>query len=351
MSLDINSPTSAALLGVGGNIASGLFNLIDTGGAMHRQRKLMRYQSQLQSDLMAQQNAYNMALYQRQYDDNMKMWDLNNAYNTPAAQRKRLEDAGYNPYALLGQNGTQGTSQHLPNPPTASGVNGSAVGMAEPLRNDFSFLGNAIKDYMSSKMMYEQVREQSAKSDMTEQDAKYKEMRLLLDIRNALADERKKLADAKLSDFQREEIEQNITFLENTWNARVSVLNATSEKLAKEMSVLDSQANLLDEQRLNAIVERAAAQAGIKLTYAKIGEVAATIQNLQSLSGLNAAQTKRVYIQALGDVIGNGAAAKLLEALPSDIEYNQGWFKRYVSGLFGGAGSAVAGALTKGAVK
>ncbi|QCS37115.1 DNA pilot protein [Tortoise microvirus 56] len=44
---------------------------------------------------------------QEQFDDSLKfqqqMWEQNNEYNTPLAQRERFEEAGYNPYLMAGQ--------------------------------------------------------------------------------------------------------------------------------------------------------------------------------------------------------------------------------------------------------
>lgn len=48
-----------------------------------------------------------------------KMWLMNNEYNTPLAQRKRLEDAGYNPYLLSDDSSASGQST-LPSAPAAS---------------------------------------------------------------------------------------------------------------------------------------------------------------------------------------------------------------------------------------
>lgn len=41
-------------------------------------------------------------MYQRQYDDNLTMWNLQNEYNDPSAQMQRLDDAGLNPHLIYG---------------------------------------------------------------------------------------------------------------------------------------------------------------------------------------------------------------------------------------------------------
>lgn len=54
-------------------------------------------------------NDLSRELQQQQLDWNEKMWNLNNEYNTPAAQIARMQDAGLNPNLMYGQ-GTPGNS-------------------------------------------------------------------------------------------------------------------------------------------------------------------------------------------------------------------------------------------------
>ena len=80
-----------------GNIASGAIGAIGnlfTGGMSARK------QYQYQSKLMDKQN-------QQQID----FWNMNNKYNTPLAQRARLEQAGYNPDLMVSGSGNMVQSQ------------------------------------------------------------------------------------------------------------------------------------------------------------------------------------------------------------------------------------------------
>lgn len=56
-----------------------------------------------------QTNQANDQRQQRQNEYNFRMWELNNQYNDPASQMKRLERAGLNPNLIYGQN-AQGAS-------------------------------------------------------------------------------------------------------------------------------------------------------------------------------------------------------------------------------------------------
>ena len=52
------------------------------------------------------QNKYNKDLAKYQNDMNIANWNMQNEYNTPANQRKRLEEAGINPASVFGSNNT-----------------------------------------------------------------------------------------------------------------------------------------------------------------------------------------------------------------------------------------------------
>lgn len=56
-------------------------------------------------------------LQREQNEWNEKMWNLNNEWNSPANQRKLLEEAGYNPAALKDSTGTSNSPAQGVNPP------------------------------------------------------------------------------------------------------------------------------------------------------------------------------------------------------------------------------------------
>ena len=49
-------------------------------------------------------------LMQKQFDLNKRMWQLNNEYNLPTNQMKRLQDAGLNPHLVYGNGGASATA-------------------------------------------------------------------------------------------------------------------------------------------------------------------------------------------------------------------------------------------------
>lgn len=81
-----------------------------TGGAIAKQGSDAAARASLQAT--RETNAANLKLAQYQNDWNLAQWNRQNAYNTPAAQRARYEEAGINPYFALG-NMSSGNAESL----------------------------------------------------------------------------------------------------------------------------------------------------------------------------------------------------------------------------------------------
>lgn len=80
------------------------------GGAVAKQGSDAAARAALQAT--RETNAANLKLAQYQNDWNLAQWNRQNAYNTPAAQRARYEEAGINPYFALG-NMSSGNAESL----------------------------------------------------------------------------------------------------------------------------------------------------------------------------------------------------------------------------------------------
>jgi hypothetical protein len=58
--------------------------------------------------------AANKELAAYQFSKDVEMWNMQNAYNTPSAQRGRLEEAGYNPALMYGSGSIANTATQAP---------------------------------------------------------------------------------------------------------------------------------------------------------------------------------------------------------------------------------------------
>lgn len=80
------------------------------GGAVAKQGSDAAARASLQAT--RETNAANLKLAQYQNEWNLAQWNRQNAYNSPAAQRARYEEAGINPYFALG-NMSSGNAESL----------------------------------------------------------------------------------------------------------------------------------------------------------------------------------------------------------------------------------------------
>ena len=82
-----------------------------------------------------------------QRDWNEKMWYKNNEYNTPSAQKERLEAAGINPYSVLAQGGAD------------TGVSSSPAQSYERAKADFHSPMNEDV-FLNQRLISSQIRGQ-----------------------------------------------------------------------------------------------------------------------------------------------------------------------------------------------
>ena len=104
-------------------------------------------------------NAANLKLAQFQNDWNIAQWNRQNAYNTPAAQRKRYEEAGINPYFALG-NIQSGNAQSLLSADMANQQSGAdAYNMlAQGYQQFGSSVSQAIPQFLNAMYQQEQTK-------------------------------------------------------------------------------------------------------------------------------------------------------------------------------------------------
>uniref|UniRef100_A0AAU8B8K9 DNA pilot protein n=1 Tax=Dulem virus 180 TaxID=3145657 RepID=A0AAU8B8K9_9VIRU len=98
------------------------------------------------------QYKYQSKLMDKQFGQTMNLWNLNNEYNTPVAQRARLEAANLNPDLMYGSGGVQNTSMSA-----NAGTNGTAPDVdygkpSEAISNAMQYsLINAQADKMNEE--------------------------------------------------------------------------------------------------------------------------------------------------------------------------------------------------------
>lgn len=98
-----------------------------------------------------QQREWNEQMMDKQNEWSLNMWNMTNEYNTPAAQKARLLEAGMNPL-YYGLDGSSANGLESAQPLGYERANGPVV-------------GNPVESYMSAKMQDAQIDQMEAATD------------------------------------------------------------------------------------------------------------------------------------------------------------------------------------------
>lgn len=99
----------------------------------------------------------NQALMQQQFNNNVDMWNMQNAYNNPSAQMQRMRDAGLNPALMYGKNATGSTSGNAGaiapvKPLQTQGRNATMSGMNAAMQAMHAFADLKLKKVQASNV-------------------------------------------------------------------------------------------------------------------------------------------------------------------------------------------------------
>jgi len=129
------------------------------------------------------QNAYNKFATEQEFRNSMKAWEIQNAYNTPAAQMERYKEAGLNPNLIYGQ-GTSGNAAQVPQ-------------YHAPQQN-FD-MGGPMQSAMSVLSQYQSMKVQAAQEDRIKADTAMINYNMSEKIRNEAFNDLLKQSRAQIS--------------------------------------------------------------------------------------------------------------------------------------------------------
>ena len=156
----------AAAIAGGSSLLGGLLNLGSTNSTNRTNMRIAQMNNEWSERMMDKQNAYNT-----------DMWNKTNEYNSAVNQRKRLEEAGLNPYMML-NGGSAGSASSQ----TSAGINAPSTPNIVP--QNFDFLGS-LSDRVTSAMS--SMADLENKNEITHGlriENKYKAANLIADIWN-----------------------------------------------------------------------------------------------------------------------------------------------------------------------
>ncbi len=287
--MNIVPEIGAALIGGGASLLGNLFNFGSQSSANSQNLKIAQMNNEFNERMMEKQMAYNTDMFNKQ-----------NQWNSATAQRKRLEQAGLNPYLMLngGNAGTAANSLGVTAPTAAP-----ASVVAPQL--DTSSIGESVRNIISA----------SATKESNDN------LRMLTKTGYDLANFEKVLKDAMAGDYlkSRELKEQQRQQLERLNILEDSNLNSLELEL-RNRSVEQQFKALYQREQVTSMILQNAFQAA-RLPYADIfasneaAMQAAEIMLAYSSGALNKAKAK----EALANVTLIGKMGKKIDAETTSV--------------------------------
>lgn len=144
----------AGLLAAAGGVAGAAIDAFATGNMNKKSR------------------AFATQMYERQKYDNLQFWNMQNEYNSPAAQMQRFKDAGLNPALIYGQQNTAG-------PLTSPDVQKPEFNAPQPGQSALSGSLSAIDMMTNLEMRQAQTDNLKMQGDVIRQEAALKAAQVL----------------------------------------------------------------------------------------------------------------------------------------------------------------------------
>lgn len=210
-------------------------------------------------------NSANQGLDQANRDWQEKMWHVNNEYNTPANQRKRLEEAGINP-ALAFQNGNSGVASSAPTPNQHTPADWSAV-------------GTGISQGAQFMLQASQVRSQN---ELLKSQAEAQQLHNQNILREDIA-----RIDALIA--QKEERGENADFLRWQKTRSMALYDAESKKMYHETMEIDARTRQENASaylmEIDSRLRHLQNVVGVQFTQAQINHLKADINRIVEETG------------------------------------------------------------------
>lgn len=244
---------------VGAGLITGGAGLLGSLFGASSSAKGAKYAAEKALEATRETNAQNYKIWQEQRQYAIDAWNAENAYNTPEAQRARLEAAGYNPYLAFGDVGNTGGTISQPAapqmvaPPESAFPNTQGI-FAQGLNNAFQ---NALQ-VLSSAVQMQNV---TANTNKTNQDIEQqgKMFPFLLDTSkygsisakfNSEADEY--LPKMTYEDYQAKKRENYIGEL--TKDLQIETVGATLQQIKAQTSLMKLNAEA--QETLNKYLDQ-----------------------------------------------------------------------------------------------
>lgn len=287
--------------GIGAGIISGVGSLI--GGVFGSQGSHYAARKQLQAVRETNQTNYRIAQDNNAFNE--RMWNLQNEYNTPSAQRFRLEAAGLNPYLML-DGSSSGVAQSAP----VADQSGTQVApdVGSTIAGGYQSMGNAISSAASQIAQFSfqndlqkaNVAKTTAEAQNSDLQNEYDKLRNQFAAAQFLTDLRLKEKQGDISQYEanylRDSMEDrldSVKFQNTLSGSQSSYYNQLAGLTEIQHKIADTNLRWLDKEKqisiMVAIQNARTAASQMNLNYA-------SAKNMVAMAGLNAAQSAGVRI-------------------------------------------------------
>lgn len=194
----------SAIAGAGSSLVGGIASIFQAN-ANRRENQRVRDEDR----------SWALQDYQREKSDNLEMWHMQNEYNSPDQQRRRLEEAGYNPALALGDVNSVGSADSPPDAPdTASpgqdafeaptphfDVAGNVSQMVSALSGLESLKGQQYDNQLKAKTLPFSVRQRKNEADASGSLVRQVESSIMLNMASAHAQRSLARVNARLAEL------------------------------------------------------------------------------------------------------------------------------------------------------
>lgn len=226
-----------AMVGAGASLLGNIFGFGSNSSANATNMKIAQMNNEFNERMMEKQMAYNT-----------EMWEKNNEYNSAVNQRKRLEEAGLNPYMMM-SGGNAGIAQNAGSVSAASSAGNPTM---QAFRPDFSGLSQSINTAIQLKQAQKlndaQVNNIEQQTAGLQIENKYKTSQIIAD----LAERYERTNNTRLkSDYQK--------LMNDTY---MTMFNTDMQYKSKQMYLMEQQAegyrieNLMKSETLKVLPQQ-----------------------------------------------------------------------------------------------
>lgn len=259
-----------ALIGAGALLAS-------TAASIVSSKKNANKANAMSLNMQREQNAWNLEQWNRERAFTEEMWNKENEYNSAKNQRKRLEEAGLNPYLML-NGGSAGVAEGVSSPSGHPAASAFTPAVSDPnlIQSGIQATGNMFSQLVSTK-------KQLAENRIAEVDAQYKEQQIMQGLikmaqetANLREDTRKKAqetinlaVDEQLKRAAQRVENFNVEHLDQRWKMEVERFDSDMATARVLRKVQLDQNNRADQQlaadikHINALITKAFAESDL----------------------------------------------------------------------------------------